>query len=357
MNKSEIIESEVLATNMHLLPEFGNSIKEFYNDRINVDHKVYMALSGYTSVTMVKSLGVFMLSIADILSNGHPDFILLAGDRGEQHIAAMAGSHMNIPIAHIQAGELSGNIDGMTRHAITRFANIHFASNEDAEKRLIKMGEEPFRIFRVGAPQLDELNLANIAPPKAVSERFSLDLGKPIALVVQHPVTEQASLSGKQMKATMDAVIKLSLQSVIIYPNNDAGSIAIQEYIRTNRNFNIRVERNVTRSIYAGLMNVASVIIGNSSSGIIEAPTFKLPTINIGRRQRGRLQAKNVINVKDHNKKDIEIAIGKALTNDFKKSLKDLVNPYGEGHSSEKIINILETIDIDEKLIYKNITY
>ena len=357
MNESDFIEAEVLATNMHLLPEFGNSVQEFYKDRIKVDHKVYMALSGYTSVTMVKSLGVFMLSIADILSNGHPDFILVAGDRGEQLVAAIAGSHLNIPVAHIQAGELSGNIDGMTRHAITRFANIHFASNEDAERRLINMGEERFRVFKVGAPQLDELTLDNIASPKTVSERFSLDLEKPIAIVIQHPVTEQVHLSGEQMKTTLNAVFQLNLQNVVIYPNNDAGSVAIQECIKANRNTHTRVERNVPRSIYAGLMNVASVIIGNSSSGIIESPLFKLPAVNIGRRQSGRFQAKNVINVNEHNQRDIEIAIGKALSDDYRNTLKNLVNPYGDGNSSKKILKILETIDINERLIYKRITY
>jgi len=357
MKKSDVVIPKLLATNMHLLPEFGNSIAKFDEDKINVDHKIYMALSGYTNTTMVKSLGVFMLSMADILNNNSTDFILLAGDRGEQLVAAMAGAHMNIPVGHIQAGEVSGNIDGMARHAIARFAHVHFASNEDAENRLIKMGEEAFRVFRVGAPQLDEFTPDNIAVPKAVAERFSLDVEKTIALVVQHPVTEQSAMSGEQMKATIEAVISLGLQAVVVYPNNDAGSIAVQECIRDNRDVNIRLARNIPRNAYAGLMNIASVLVGNSSSGIIEAPSFELPAVNIGRRQKGRLKGRNVINVKEHDRKAIEAAIVKALSNDFKRGIRGMRNPYGDGKASERILKTLETIRFDEKLLYKNITY
>ncbi len=356
MQRSSIVNFKVLATNMHLLPEFGNSINEFHNDDIPVDHRIYMALSGYTNTTMVKSLGVFMLSLADILSNTLPDIILLAGDRGEQLVAAMAGAHMNVPVAHIQAGELSGNVDGLARHAIARFAHIHFAANKDAEQRLIKTGEEPFRIFNVGAPQLDEFYQNKVAPTNVVADHFSIDTRKPVVMVVQHPVTEQATLSGEQMMATLKAVLAVGMQTVVIYPNNDAGSIAIQECIKENRDINIRVARNISRYIYGGLMRLASVIVGNSSSGILEAPTFKLPTVNIGRRQEGRYQGKNVINVKEHNCSDIEAAIRKAISNEFRESIKDMVNPYGDGKSSERILHVLETIPIDEKLIYKRIT-
>ncbi len=357
MQQSDSVEPEVLATNMHLLPEFGNSMRNFDEDNIEINYRTYMTLAGYTNTSMVKSLGVCLLSIADILHNNAPDIILLAGDRGEQLIAALAGAHMNIPVAHIQAGELSGNVDGLTRHAIARFAHIHFASNEDAENRLLRMGEEPFRIFKVGAPQLDEFIQSRVAPAVVIAERFSLDLAKPVILVVQHPVTEQALMSGEQMMATMSAVIELGFQTVVVYPNSDAGSTAVQECIKKHRNINIRVERNVAREIYAGLMCIASVIVGNSSSGIIEAPSFKLPAVNIGRRQEGRFQGKNVINVTEHEPAAIEAAVRRALSKEFRDSLKDMENPYGDGNSSKRILQILETICIDEKLLFKQITY
>lgn len=357
MKDSVILEPEIVATNMHLLPEFGNSVQEFQKDNIKVDHKVYMTLSGYTNVTMSKSLGVFMLSFTDIVAAQNPDFILLAGDRGEQLIAAMVGAHLNIPVAHIQAGELSGNIDGMSRHAIARFAHIHFASNEDAANRLIRSGEEPHRVFKVGAPQLDEFVQCRIAAPEIIAKKFSLDPNKPLLLVVQHPVTEQAAFAEQQMTATMDAVASIGVQTVVIYPNNDAGSTAIQRSIQKNRFINMKVERNVAREIYGGLMSVASALVGNSSSGIIEAPLFKLPAVNIGRRQEGRFQGKNVINVQEHSTVAIAAAVKTVLSPEFKDSLRDMENPYGDGCSSERITRILETMPINEKLLYKKIVY
>lgn len=357
MNESAILEPKILVTNMHILPEYGNSIKEIEKDGIPVEHMVYMTLAGYTNVTMAKSLGVFMLSFTDIINNRAPDIILLSGDRGEQLVAALVGAHLNIPVAHIQAGELSGNVDGMSRHAITRFAHIHFAANEDAELRLLKMGEQPFRVFKVGAPQIDEFTQGKIESKEIVAKKFSLDLGKPIILMIQHPVTEQAAFAEEQITATMKVITSLGHQTVVIYPNNDAGSVAIQKCIQQNRNVNVRVERNVSREMYAGLMNIADVLVGNSSSGILEAPSFKLPAVNIGRRQEGRFQGKNVINVKEHDPVEIETAIKKALSPEFRNSLKNMENPYGDGHSSERIVDILENLEIEEKLLFKQITY
>lgn len=358
IKNSDKLETETLVTNMHLIPEFGNSVQEFEKDGIPVDYKVYMALSGYTNVTMLKSLGVFLLSLSDILENRPPDIILLAGDRGEQLIAAMAGAHMNIPVAHIQAGEVSGNIDGLSRHAIARFTHIHFAPNDDAARRLIKSGEEDFRVFNVGAPQLDEFVEGRIASKEEIIDKFSLDPEKKLILVVQHPVTEQADMAELQMAETMKALSYFpEYQIVIIYPNNDAGSVAIQNCIRNNRHINIKVERNVSREMYGGLLDTASVLVGNSSSGIIEAPSFCLPAVNIGRRQEGRLRGDNVIDIGEHDASLIKDAIDEALSEEFAEKIKGSTNPHGDGHSSERIVNILEKIPIDEKLLYKKITF
>jgi len=351
------MDAQVLATNMHLLPEFGNSIQEIRGDGFPVDQKIYMSLAGYTNATMTKSLGVFLLSLTDYLYNNTPDIILLAGDRGEQLMTAIAGAHMNIPVAHIQAGEMSGNVDGMSRHAMARFVHIHFAANEDARRRLIRSGEEPFRVFQVGAPQLDDFVQGDIVAAKSIAQRYSLDLSKPVVMVVQHPVTEQAHLAEPQMAATMEAVAALGYQAVVIYPNNDAGSLAIQACIQKYRNIHIRVERNLPREMFGGLMKVASVMIGNSSSGIIEAPLFKLPAVNIGRRQKGRFQGDNVIDVPNHDAKQIESAARKALSNAFRAHVKKAGHPYGDGRSSRRILNILKTIPINEKLLFKQITF
>ena len=351
------LEYSVCATNMHLLPEFGNTINLFHEDNIPVDNSVYSALAGYTNASMAKSQGVFLLSFTDIVEKEKPNIILLAGDRGEQLVGAIVGYHMNVPVAHIQAGELSGNVDGMVRHAIARLVHIHFAANRDAKDRLIRTGEQEFRVFNVGAPQVDEIRMGVFASKEDTAKKFNLELDKPVVLVVQHPVTEESASSAEQMEATMGAVIEADMQTVIVYPNNDAGSTAIQQKIEKARTTNMRVVRNMDREYFLGLMNIASVIVGNSSSGILEAPSFGLPAINIGRRQHGRFQGKNVIDVKEFKSADILSMMKKALSKEFCGSLKGMDNPYGDGKSSEKIVETLRTIKIDKNLLFKQMAY
>lgn len=356
MEVNDRLTYSLVVTNMHLLPEFGSSLREIVRDGFRVDQKIFMALDGYTNGSMSKSLGIFLTSLSDTIERVQPDIILLAGDRGEQLMAAIAGAHFNIPVAHIQAGEVSGNIDGVTRHAIARFAHIHFAANKDAAERLLRTGEEEFRVFTVGASQLDELLGPDHDAVKEIAARLNFDLSKPVVLMLQHPVTEQVRFVGQQISTTLSALAELRHQTIIIYPNNDAGSTVIREQIDSFRGPWLRVERNVSRRFYAGLLRTASVIVGNSSSGMLEAPSFELPCVNIGRRQQGRLQGINVINV-GHDKREIIDAVCTALTPEFKHSLTGMGNPYGDGHASERIIDVLANCVIDEKLLFKGMSY
>lgn len=346
----------LVATNMHLLPEFGGSLREIAAEGFQVDQKIFMALDGYTNSSMAKSLGVFLMSFVDTLERIQPDVVLLAGDRGEQLMAAIAGAHCNIAVAHIQAGEVSGNIDGQTRHAIARYAHIHFAANQDAVDRLTRSGEEEFRIHNVGAPQLDELLSGDHAPVDEVAARLNLDLRCPVILMVQHPVTEQIRSAAQQIEITLAALAELRQQTVIIYPNNDAGSSVVRSKIDAFRGPWLRVERNLPRRFYAGLLRAASVIVGNSSSGILEAPSFQLPCVNIGRRQAGRLQERNVLDA-DHDTQSILDAIRRAMSPEFRRTLEGMANPYGDGHASERIVRVLATCAIDERLLMKSLTY
>lgn len=346
----------LVVTNMHLLPEFGISVQEIQREEWRIDQEIYMALDGYIGTSMTKSLGVFLLSIVDTLHRIQPDFIVLAGDRGEQMMTALAGAHLNIPVAHIQAGEISGNIDGMTRHAMARFVHLHLAASEDAAERLRRSGEQAFRIKTVGAPQLDELLEVDGKTVDRVVQQFHLDPARPVILLVQHPVTEQVGRAQQQMETTLRALVALRHQTIAIYPNNDAGSTLVREAITASHAPWLRVARSVSREEYAGLMRVAGVIVGNSSSGIIEAPSFELPAVNIGRRQAGRLQAKNVLNV-DHDERQIRKAVEQALSTAFRKRLEGMQNPYGDGEASERIVHILATIPIDEQLLFKSLAY
>ena len=356
ISDNDKLEYIIVATNMLLTPEFGYAINNFHHDNIEVKYKIDMSMSGYSNSSMTKSLGIFLQSLSDILKNDRPDIILLAGDRGEQLIGAIAGAHMNIPVAHIQAGELSGNIDGMSRHAITKFAHIHFASSVDAKNRLLSMGEQEFRVFNTGAPQLDEFSMYRYDSRDNLYRKFGLDCSSPFCLLVQHSVTEESGDSKKQMTTVLDALISLSMQIVLIYPNNDAGSIGILDAIDSINYHSIHIQRNVDRESYANLMKHASFIIGNSSSALLEAPTFDLPAINVGRRQDGRLQAKNVINV-EFNESDIKEAILEVSSKDFRRKITDISNPYGDGKSSPRIVDILLNLEINSKLLNKQLTY
>jgi GDP/UDP-N,N'-diacetylbacillosamine 2-epimerase (hydrolysing) len=347
----------LIVTNQHLLPDFGYSVEEIEQDGLLISDRIYMALDGYTPVSQVKSLGVLLLSLADAFQRLEPDIVLLLGDRADMLMAAVAAAHMNIAVAHIQAGERSGNVDGMTRHAITRFAHIHFASGPDAAERLRRMGEDDSRIFMTGAPQLDEFVNGDVADKTEVARRFELDLGRPVVVVVQHPVTEQFGEGVAQMAETLEAVCELREQTVVIFPNTDAGSAELRRVIeRYHRPF-IRVERNVSRRLYGGLLRTASVIVGNSSSALIEAPVVGLPAVNVGERQRDRVRAANVIDV-PHDREAIATAIERALSPEFRTSLSELESPYlSDGRVSERIVEILRSIPIDEHLLKKQITF
>ncbi len=345
-------------TNLHLLPDFGHSVEEIERDGLKIATRIYMAFDGYTTASMSKSLGVFLLSVTDQLMRDRPDIVLLAGDRGEQLMAAVAAAHMNIPVAHIQAGELSGNIDGMTRHAITRYAHLHFASSEDAAERLRRMGEQPFRIHMSGAPQLDELTNGEYLGRDETAKRFGIDLSRPVVILLQHPVTEQYDAALDQMSETLEAVSALGQQTVVIFPNNDAGNMEMRRLIERYHAPFMRIERNVSREAYAGLMSVASAMVGNSSSGLIEAPCFKLPAVNVGSRQRGRQRGNNVIDVPAE-RGAILAALKRALEPAFKAQLAaSAENPYlGDGRVAERIVATLRDTPITQELLEKQIVY
>ena len=354
--KRKNLDYGIVASNMHVLDSFGSSISEIEKDGFKIHTSVFNTFDGYNHLTMTKSLAVFMIQLPEILKQMGADMVLLAGDRGEQLIGAITSAYMYIPVAHIQAGEVSGNIDGVTRHAISKFAHIHFASNKDAADRVLNMGEENFRVHNVGAPMLDELVAGFKTPEEKVYKKFNLDKKKPVMLFVYHSVTEEIADLPRHMDQILTAVKTFPHQIVVILNNSDAGSRVIREKIVSHKTPAMSIYPNVSREDYVGLMNIADVIVGNSSSGIIEAPTFKLPAVNIGNRQKGRLQSTNVINV-GYETVAIKKAITKALSKGFKAKVVKCKNPYGDGKSAKRIVDILESVPINDKLLIKRITY
>ena len=355
IEKDPTLAYELIATNMHLLPEFGYSIQEIEKEA-KVTEAVYMALSGSNNTCMAKSLAIFMSSYTDTLERTKPCIVLLAGDRGEQLMACTAAAYMNIPVAHIQAGEVSGNIDGAVRHAITKIAHLHFAATQDAHQRLLRMGEQKFRCFQTGAPQLDDFLNSKYDTVEQVRKKYRLKKDEKFLLLLQHSVTYESAESYHQTKETLLAARQTGMRCLVILPYNDAGSVGVRDALNEFGNANFTIERNVSRATYGGLLSTAEVLVGNSSSALIEAPSFHLPAVNIGNRQRGRERGINVIDCEGKQRAIFE-AIQKALSPAFKKSVQTCVSPYGDGKSSEKILKILKSITIDKKLLEKTLTY
>ena len=351
------IKYHICATNMHLIPRFGFSVQEICKDGFEVEDEILMAFEGYDHFAMTKSLGVCLLSLVDVLRRLKPDWIMLAGDRGEQLMGAIAGAYTYTPVAHIQAGELSGNIDGMARHAIGKLVHLHFASNEDAAQRLIRLGEESFRVHVVGAPQLDELVEGQYSSIQELKDKYAIPVDEPFLLIVQHAVTEEFDKAEEQIKATIEAVDQFDLVKIWILPNNDAGSEIVRESIIKNRKGKIFIFKNMPREDYLGLLASCKAIVGNSSSGLLEAPTFSTPAVNIGRRQLNRVRGKNVIDVDEFEVEKIIKAINKAISSEFRASLEGMINPYGDGKSAERILNIITNTPIDSRLLIKRLTY
>ena len=351
----ESIEYKICATNMVLLPSFGSLIDELKDDGYNVTDEIFMSLDGYDHFTMTKSLGIFLTSFVDVLKREKPNWLLLAGDRGEQLMASVAGSYTYTPVAHIQAGERSGNIDGLARHAIGKFSHIHFAANDDAKKRLLALGEEKFRIFNVGAPQIDEIKSKEVSKIEEIKKKYNVNLKKKFILVILHPVTEEFDNISEQTDELFDALNSFNYNFVWICPNNDAGSFIIKKKILRNRTSDNVIFENLTRRDFLFFLKNCECIVGNSSSGLLEAPSFRKPSVNIGRRQHMRLKAENVIDC-TFKKKQIKLAIKKALSKEFNQKIKLIRNPYGDGNSSKKILKILKETKINNKLLTKNIT-
>lgn len=350
IEKSPKLELQLIVTGMHLLHEYGYSVQDIVSDGYSIAARVEMMVGGDTASAWAKSLGVEIQNLAQVFSMLKPDIVLVTGDRAEMFAASVTAAYMSIPVAHIQAGDLSGHIDGSARHAITKLSHIHLPSCEDSAERVKKMGEEEWRIFNVGAPQLDDIVKDQRISREELSGTLNIDFSKPVLVVVQHPVlTEIAQVSG-QIRATMEAVKNTGYSTIVIYPNVDAAGREIIAIIREYERLpQIHVFSNLSRKRFLSVLAYAGVLIGNSSAGILEAPSFKLPAINIGTRQKGRMRAVNVIDVEQFDRASITDAIEKALGDEeYRLALNKCVNPYGDGHSSERICKILEEIDLHQ---------
>lgn len=357
IEKHPKLELEIVATGMHLMEEFGMTINEIKKDGFKI-HEIGATYENDNKESMTIFVGKFIQLLTKKVKQIKPDIILLLGDRGEMLAGAIVGAYLTIPVAHIHGGDITSTVDEPIRHAITKLAHIHFPATEKSAERIIKMGEDPSGIFVVGAPSLDSILNENLIEPTDLAEKYNLELSKPILLVMQHPVTTEVEDAQDQIRETLEAVLELEHQTVLVYPNADAGGRRMIEVIKEYEQYPfIKTFKSITHKEYLSLMRIASVFIGNSSSGIIEAPSFGLPVVNIGPRQEGRQRAENVIDV-DYDKEQIKATIKKALYDeDFKEKVKTCKSPYGDGKAGVRIADILSRIKIDKKLLQKKLTY
>ena len=354
------LELSVIATGMHLSHEHGYTINEINKDGFKIDAAIDMLLSNDTGAAMAKSLGIGIIGITQALEQIKPDIVLILGDRGEPFAGAIAATHMNVPVAHIHGGESTtgGCIDESIRHSITKFAHIHFPATQESAERIRRLGEESWRIHMVGAPGLDTILNTELILKEQLTKKFSLDSDKPLLLVIQHPVTTQAENAANEMRITLEALAELKVQTILIYPNSDSGGRSMIEVIKEFEQLPfLHTFKSLPHIEYLSLMKIANVLVGNSSSGIIEASSFHLPVVNIGIRQDGRQCGDNVLDVV-HDKSKIIEAINTALYDKtFKQKVKQCTNPYGDGKAALRIAEVLAELEINKALLQKKITY
>ena len=352
MKGDSFFKMHVVVTGICLLDLHGSDINYIENDGFTIDAKIPMFDSSRpdTAKEMVQSTGRFMIAVADELEKVNPDLVLSGFDIGGNFAVTVAASHMNIPVAHIQGGEVTGSIDEAIRHAMTKFSHLHFPATEDAHQRLIRLGENPKDIYTVGCPSIDVLVNTETLPPIDLEREFGLDFSKPFVLMIQHPVTTEAHSSLDQIQATLTAIKNVGVQALVLLPNNDAGYSNIVTAIKES---GLKWVPSLPGSKFVNMYRNAWALVGNSSSGIHETPTMKIPAVNIGNRQMGRERAANVIDVAN-NVEAIEAGLRKALfDNDFRDMVANIENPYGDGTSANQIVEILKKIDLSELSMQK----
>jgi UDP-hydrolysing UDP-N-acetyl-D-glucosamine 2-epimerase len=349
------VELKLIALGSHLSPEFGNTIQEIEKDGFEITARIECLLSSDSDVGMAKTIGNATLSLADLLGHIRPDLLLLIADRYEMLAPASVALALRIPIAHIEGGEISeGAIDDAVRNALTKMSHIHFTSTDGARLRVIAMGEEEWRVHRAGAPSLDHLRRTELLNREQTERRLQLNLNGPIVLVSYHPVTI-AQNTLEESDALFAALETLPDHLIFCYPNADAGSRTLIDRTKAflQRRKAGQVFTNLDPVTHWSLLRQVDMLIGNSSSGIMESASFSLPTVNVGIRQQGRERPMNVLDAAPDAESIVD-AIKSARSPEFRLSLAGVANPYGDGHASERIVRVLTSAPPSRDLLLKH---
>lgn len=347
--QEKIFNVKILCSGMHLVPEFGSTYKEIENDNIIIDEKIEVILASDTNSAVAKSIGIGIISFSDYLSRTKPHLAIILGDRFEAFAFAVACYTCKIPIAHIHGGEItSGSLDEGYRHAITKMSCLHFTSTEQYRKNVIQLGEQPSMVYNVGALSLDNIKNLKLLSKNEVENKIGKKFKKYNFLITYHPTILENISVEEQIDHLLCALDEISFTDDYLFiftaSNADANgklvNSKISNYVSKNSYKSVMIH-SLGRELYLNTLRFVDVVVGNSSSGIIEVPFFKIPTVNIGNRQKGRIKCKSIIDC-DYECNSIKKAINLALSKDFKDSIKNIDNPYGDGTASSKIVEIIK---------------
>jgi UDP-hydrolysing UDP-N-acetyl-D-glucosamine 2-epimerase len=370
IEKHPDLDYRLLVSGAHLDPNFGSTLDEIRNDGFHIDAEIKIEMDATSLFATAQAIGTGILAISKVLEEMRPDIMVVYADRFEGFSAVIAATQMNIPTAHIEGGDLTegGALDDSVRHAMTKLAHLHFTTNEQASNRILGMGEEAWRVHTVGFPAIDLISEGKFASSAEIIEKLGLDLGRPVVLFTQHSVSTEFEKAADQVKPSISAIKRLAeegIQTVLTYPNNDAGGQAI---IRQLDAFgvlnykNTQVKSSLGRYLYHGVLALARdpeirvTCLGNSSSGLKETPAFGCPTVNIGSRQEGRLRGENVLDV-GYYSDEIYSAVQRSLFDkDFREQCREAKNPYWLGEAGPKITEVLASTPLDQNLIRKRMT-
>ncbi len=353
------LDLQLIVTGMHLSPEFGMTVKEIERDDFPIADRVEMLLSSDTEAGVAASIGVGIMGFAQVFQRSRPDVLVLLGDRFEMLAAACAAVPFRIPIAHIHGGESTeGAMDEVIRHALTKMSHFHFPAAEVYARRIVRMGEDPSRVFCVGSPGLDHLHHLKFLTREEIGRELGLrEMASPIGVVTYHPVTLEEDHGKNEMAHLLEAINQLSGTWIFTVSNADPGGRELirmlETFVKSYRRGTALLVSSLGTLRYWSLLRHADVMVGNSSSGLTEAPSFKLPVVNIGDRQKGRIKAENVMDVPEGSTGAVMEAIRSVLEPSFRESLRKMTNPYGNGQASAQIVERLKTVDLGPDTIKK----
>lgn len=370
INRHPDLDYLLLVSGAHLDSNFGSTLDEIRSDGFHIDAEVKIEMDAASLFATAQAIGSGILAISRVLNDLKPDMMVVYADRFEGLAAVIAASQMNIPTAHIEGGDLTegGALDDSVRHAMTKLAHLHFTTNQQASNRILAMGEEPWRVHTVGFPAIDLISEGRFASAKEVVEKLGLDLSRPVMLFTQHSVSTEYSRAAEQLAPSLVAIERLAaegVQTILTYPNNDAGGQAITEQLEIFGEAGVpgtQVCRSLGRHLYHGVLALARdqslriACVGNSSSGLKETPAFACPTVNIGSRQEGRLRGENVLDA-DYCADNISAAMRRCLYDEnFRALCCRAENPYWLGDAGPKIAEVLATVPLDQRIIRKRMT-